>query len=134
MEILKILMLEDLPEDIGLIEHVLKKEGIEFISHYADTKEEYVRALDDFQPDVILSDHALPQFNSVEALSICRKNSLNIPFILVTGTVSEEFAVSCLKQGALRYDHYHRPSAFDCPRPIRGERILSGQQPGFCCL
>ena len=103
MEILKILMLEDLPEDIGLIEHVLKKEGIEFVSHYADTKEEYVRALDDFQPDVILSDHALPQFNSVEALSICRKNSLNIPFILVTGTVSEEFAVSCLKQGADDY-------------------------------
>jgi signal transduction histidine kinase len=100
---LRILMLEDLPEDIGLIEHVLRKEGIQFQSHYADTKEEYIRALDDFAPDVILSDHALPQFNSVEALSICRKNSLNIPFILVTGTVSEEFAVSCLKQGADDY-------------------------------
>jgi signal transduction histidine kinase len=100
---LKILMLEDLPEDIGLIEHVLRKEGIQFQSHYADTKEEYIRALDEFLPDVILSDHALPQFNSVEALSICRKNALNIPFILVTGTVSEEFAVSCLKQGADDY-------------------------------
>lgn len=100
---LKILMLEDLPEDIGLIEHVLKKEGIPFVSHYADTKEEYIKALEEFIPDVILSDHALPQFNSVEALSICRKNSLNIPFILVTGTVSEEFAVSCLKQGADDY-------------------------------
>src|SRR5690606_2705781 len=52
---------------------------------------------------VILSDHALPQFNSVEALTICRKNSMNTPFILVTGTVSEEFAVSCLKQGADDY-------------------------------
>jgi signal transduction histidine kinase len=100
---LKILMLEDLPEDIGLIEHILRKEGIQFVSHYADTKEEYVKALDEFHPDVILSDHALPQFNSVEALSICRKNSMNIPFILVTGTVSEEFAVSCLKQGADDY-------------------------------
>lgn len=100
---LKILMLEDLPEDIGLIEHVLRKEGIDFISHYADTKEEYIRALDEFNPDVILSDHALPQFNSVEALTICRKNSPNLPFILVTGTVSEEFAVSCLKQGADDY-------------------------------
>jgi signal transduction histidine kinase len=100
---LKILMLEDLPEDIGLIERILRKEGINFESHYADTKEQYVKALDQFQPDVILSDHVLPQFNSVEALSICRKNSLNIPFILVTGTVSEEFAVSCLKQGADDY-------------------------------
>ena len=100
---LKILMLEDVPEDIGLIEHVLRKEGIQFNSYPVDTKEEYVKALDDFLPDVILSDHALPQFNSVEALSICRKNALNIPFILVTGTVSEEFAVSCLKQGADDY-------------------------------
>jgi signal transduction histidine kinase len=100
---LKILMLEDLPEDIGLIEHVLRKEGIHFVSYYADTKEEYIKALNNFVPDVILSDHALPQFNSVEALAICRKNSLNTPFILVTGTVSEEFAVSCLKQGADDY-------------------------------
>lgn len=100
---LRILMLEDLPEDIGLIEHILRKEGIQFQSHFVDTKEEYVKALDQFSPDVILSDHALPQFNSVEALSICRKTSLNIPFILVTGTVSEEFAVSCLKQGADDY-------------------------------
>ena len=100
---LKILMLEDLPEDIGLIEHILRKEGIHFESRYADTKDEYVKALEDFHPDVILSDHALPQFNSVEALAICRKNSLNMPFILVTGTVSEEFAVSCLKQGADDY-------------------------------
>ncbi len=100
---LKILMLEDVPEDIGLIEHVLRKEGIQFNSYPVDTKEEYIKALDDFLPDVILSDHALPQFNSVEALSLCRKNALNIPFILVTGTVSEEFAVSCLKQGADDY-------------------------------
>ncbi|HEU5147261.1 MAG TPA: hybrid sensor histidine kinase/response regulator, partial [Chryseosolibacter sp.] len=56
-----------------------------------------------FQPDVILSDHALPQFNSLEALKICRKRAVNVPFILVTGTVSEEFAVSCLKQGADDY-------------------------------
>jgi signal transduction histidine kinase len=100
---LKILMLEDLPEDIGLIEYILRKEGIQFVSHYADTKEEYVKALEEFHPDVILSDHALPQFNSVEALTICRKSLMNVPFILVTGTVSEEFAVSCLKQGADDY-------------------------------
>lgn len=100
---LKILMLEDLEEDIGLIEHSLRKEGLEFISRYADTRDEFVKALEDFHPDVILSDHALPQFNSVEALKICRKQNHDVPFILVTGTVSEEFAVSCLKQGADDY-------------------------------
>jgi signal transduction histidine kinase len=100
---LRILILEDLPEDIGLIERVLRREGIRFTSHYVDTRETYIKALYEFAPDVILSDHVLPQFNSVEALSICRKNLFNVPFILVTGTVSEEFAVSCLKQGADDY-------------------------------
>ncbi|HEV8515866.1 MAG TPA: hybrid sensor histidine kinase/response regulator, partial [Cyclobacteriaceae bacterium] len=67
------------------------------------TQAEFVASLRDFQPDVILSDHSLPQFNSAEALKICRRAGLQIPFILVTGTVSEEFAVTCLKMGADDY-------------------------------
>lgn len=100
---LRILMLEDLVEDVGLIERALRKEGIKFVSHRVDSREEFTDALDAFKPDVILSDHALPQFNSLEALKICRQQSSHVPFILVTGTVSEEFAVSCLKQGADDY-------------------------------
>jgi signal transduction histidine kinase len=100
---LKILMLEDLQDDVGLIERTLKKQGIQFTSKRVDTRDEFVDALDNFDPDVILSDHALPQFNSLEALTICRNQHIDIPFILVTGTVSEEFAVSCLKQGADDY-------------------------------
>jgi signal transduction histidine kinase len=100
---LKILMLEDLEEDVGLIEHTLNKQGISFVSKRVDTRDEFIHALESFTPDVILSDHALPQFNSLEALTICRKQHVEVPFILVTGTVSEEFAVSCLKQGADDY-------------------------------
>jgi signal transduction histidine kinase len=100
---LKILMLEDLEEDVGLIERTLNKQGISFITKRVDTRLEFSKALTDFQPDVILSDHALPQFNSLEALTICQKEDMHVPFILVTGTVSEEFAVSCLKQGADDY-------------------------------
>lgn len=100
---LKILMLEDVQDDVGLIERILTKQGISFLSKRVDTRDEFMDALKDFRPDVILSDHALPQFNSIEALKICKKQSLHIPFILVTGTVSEEFAVSCLKQGADDY-------------------------------
>ena len=100
---LKILMLEDLQDDVGLIERALRRQGISFVSKRVDTKEEFSEALLSFKPDVILSDHALPQFNSLEALTICRQHSLNVPFILVTGTVSEEFAVSCLQQGAADY-------------------------------
>ncbi len=100
---LKILMLEDLEEDVGLIERTLNKQGILFTSRRVDTRDEFIEALESFDPDVILSDHALPQFNSLEALTICRKQHVEVPFILVTGTVSEEFAVNCLKQGADDY-------------------------------
>lgn len=96
-------MLEDLQDDVGLIERTLRKEGMNFSAKRVDSQDEFTSSLREFQPDVILSDHALPQFNSLEALKICRKQAVHIPFILVTGTVSEEFAVSCLKQGADDY-------------------------------
>ncbi len=96
---LKILMLEDLESDAGLVEWTLKKAAIDFESRRVDTEGEFIDGITKFCPDVILSDHGLPQFNSVEAYKICKRYNLDIPFILVTGTVSEEFAVSCLKEG-----------------------------------
>jgi signal transduction histidine kinase len=102
-ETLRILMLEDIPDDVGLIERTLVKQKLSFVGKRVDTKDEFIEELNAFKPDVILSDHVLPQFNSLEALSICQHANLNIPFILVTGTVSEEFAVNCLKQGADDY-------------------------------
>lgn len=96
-------MLEDVAEEAGMIERVLKKANLQFKSLRVDGPDEFVRALESFQPDVVLSDHALPQFNSIEALKLCRQRGLMIPFILVTGTVSEEFAVNCLKQGVDDY-------------------------------
>jgi signal transduction histidine kinase len=100
---LKILMLEDLEEDAGLVDRVLQKADVKFVRERVDTPQEFVDALNQFNPDVILSDHALPQFNSIEALKICHEQKLDIPFILVTGAVSDEFAVNCLKMGADDY-------------------------------
>jgi len=100
---LRILMLEDQEEDAGLVDWTLQKEKIAFIRTRVDTREEFTKAIDTVKPDVILSDHALPQFNSIEALEICQEKKINVPFILVTGAVSEEFAVSCLKRGADDY-------------------------------
>lgn len=73
------------------------------ITKMVDSREKFLRELDTFQPDVILSDHALPEFNSTEALTLCRARQSHIPFILVTGAVSDEFAVSCMKRGADDY-------------------------------
>ncbi len=100
---LKILSLEDLEDDFFLITHALKKSGLDFIAKRVDSKEEFSKALSEFGADVILCDHALPQFNSSEALRIFHQRKLQIPFILVTGAVSEEFAVSSLKRGADDY-------------------------------
>lgn len=100
---LKILILEDRKEDVILIKRELKNSGLNFILVDVDEKTEYVNSLENFQPDIILSDHSLPRFNSMEALQICRENQIDIPFILVTGTVSEEFAAQCIKNGADDY-------------------------------
>jgi PAS domain S-box-containing protein len=100
---LKILHIEDIQSDAELIERTLKKSGIAFEKLLVDTKEEYIKALDEFHPDIILSDHSLPAFNSLEALKILKQRGGNIPFILITATVSEEFAVSVMKEGASDY-------------------------------
>jgi signal transduction histidine kinase len=100
---IKILILEDSPEDVDLMERQLRKDGVLFETECVDTRNEFTEALHRFRPDVVLSDHGLPQFNSAEALKICQREKIIAPFILVTGTVSEEFAVSCLRNGAHDY-------------------------------
>jgi signal transduction histidine kinase len=100
---LRILILEDVEEDAVLVDHALKREKFVFTRIRVDTREQFTDALDSFGPDVILSDHSLPQFNSLEALKICQSKKMDVPFILVTGAVSEEFAVNCLKRGADDY-------------------------------
>ncbi|HTL82923.1 MAG TPA: SpoIIE family protein phosphatase [Bacteroidia bacterium] len=100
---MNILLLEDSEHDVELLERQLKKAELSFNLHVADSENEYVAELDAHPPDIILSDHSLPAFNSIEALRIARKIYHDIPFILVTGTVSEDFAVQCMKEGADDY-------------------------------
>lgn len=101
---LKILHIEDVPSDAELVDRTLKKAGIEFEKVTVDSKTDYIDALNGFNPDVILSDHSRPAFNSLEALKILKEQQkADIPFILITATVSEEFAVSVMKEGASDY-------------------------------
>ena len=102
-EALKILLLEDNPEDAEIVERLLRKTvpGNKFC--LVMNKDGYVKALDEFQPDIILSDNNLPMFNAQEALTIIQERSLFVPFILVTGTVSDEFAANIIKAGADDY-------------------------------
>jgi DNA-binding response OmpR family regulator len=104
---LKVLILEDCRDDVDLIERELKRGNMNFASVVVNKKNDFQDALRAFEPDIILSDHSMPMFNSIEALKLCKEyqNEKNVcvPFILVTGTVSEEFAVLCIKAGADDY-------------------------------
>lgn len=100
---LKILYLEDSSYDAEIVGRILKKADIDFSFILVDEQHDYKNALEKFHPDLILADHSMFQFNSFEALKIFKQTGLKIPFILVTGTVSEEFAVEILKEGADDY-------------------------------
>ncbi|MEO6290499.1 MAG: ATP-binding protein [Ginsengibacter sp.] len=100
---IKILHLEDSLSDAELADYELHKGNLVFEKRVVDNREEYEKMLSDFNPDIILSDHSLPSFNSFKALAILKERKLDIPFILVTATMSEEFAVDIMKQGADDY-------------------------------
>ncbi|MBS1510960.1 MAG: PAS domain S-box protein [Bacteroidetes bacterium] len=100
---LKILMLEDNESDAMMIQHQLTKAGINYTYRLMMTREAYEKALLEFEPDLVLSDNAMPQFSASEALAILQQMQIHIPFILVTGTVSEEFAAGIIKAGADDY-------------------------------
>jgi PAS domain S-box-containing protein len=100
---IKILHLEDVPFDAELIARELKKGKIDSEILVVDNKADFINALKKFSPDIILSDHSLPSFNSSEALKIVKEAGMEVPFILITATVSEEFAVDVMKRGAYDY-------------------------------
>ncbi len=101
--LLRILILEDVLTDAELAEWELRRAGIPFTSRRVDTEADFQAALDEFQPDVILADYSLPQFNAMEALRILRDRASDVPLILVTGSQGEEVAVECIKAGAADY-------------------------------
>src|SRR3984957_2446009 len=100
---LKILHLEDLAADAEIVERVLRKAQVHFEKKVVIDKPDFIRALHEFQPDIILSDHSLPAFNSLEALRITKDAGISAPVILVTATVSEEYAVNVIREGASDY-------------------------------
>jgi len=100
---LRILILEDVPMDAELMEYELERARIPFASRRVDSRDEFLRELEEFGPDLILSDYTLPRFDGMTALSLARERAPSIPFLIVTGSVNEETAVGCMKAGATDY-------------------------------
>ena len=100
---LSILVLEDNQHDVVLLERVLRKSGMQFTFTVVDSEKAFIAELLTLRHDLILSDHSMNGFDSLAALDIKKRTGLDLPFILVTGTISEEFAVQCMKAGADDY-------------------------------
>jgi len=99
---LRLLVVEDSLSDTELMLYELYTAGLELDWHRVETEADYLHQLTtDF--DVVISDYRLPQFDAMRALEILQERSLDIPLIVVTGSISEEVAVECMKQGAADY-------------------------------
>jgi PAS domain S-box-containing protein len=101
-ENLSILFVEDNPDDFDLALRELRGSGVAFEARSIETEAEFRASLQDL-PDVVVADYKLPQFSGLAALNICREHEVGVPFIMLTGSQSEEIAVECLKAGADDY-------------------------------
>jgi len=103
-------MLEDNEADAELVTHTLRQGGLVFSCERVETRADFIRALEQSPPGVILSDYSMPSFDGYAALAIALAKCPDVPFLFVTGTLGEEVAIETLKQGATDYVLKHRLS------------------------
>jgi len=101
-ETLHILLLEDRETDAELTLNAVRRAGFDPKWTRVETEKEFIARLAD-RIDVILADYSMPQFTALKALDIMNQRGLNIPFIIVSGTIGEETAVEAIKNGASDY-------------------------------
>jgi len=100
---LKILVLEDVAADAELMLRALQRGGVQCRARIVASEADFRRGLDESEPDIILSDFALPGFDGMSALRMARALRPDTPFLFVSGTIGEERAVETLKEGASDY-------------------------------
>jgi PAS domain S-box-containing protein len=101
--LLRILMVEDMAIDAELEIRELKRAGMRVMHQVVETEPMFRDALREFQPDLILSDFSMPHFDGMWALEIARELAPDVPFIFVSGTIGEEYAIRALRNGATDY-------------------------------
>jgi diguanylate cyclase (GGDEF)-like protein len=121
---LRVLNLEDDPNDSELIQAQLAKREIECDMVRLETREDFVAAMKRGGFDLILADYSLPSFDGLSALEIAMKMCPEVPFIFVSGAIGEEFAIETLKRGATDYVLKERMSRL----PTAIERALKGAE------
>jgi PAS domain S-box-containing protein len=97
---LRLLIIEDSEEDTLLLLRELQRGGYEVEFERVETTEAMQSALTQRIWDLILSDYSLPRFNALQAVEVLKASGLDVPFLIVSGTIGEETAVAALKAGA----------------------------------
>jgi diguanylate cyclase (GGDEF)-like protein/PAS domain S-box-containing protein len=100
---IRVLIAEDSPTDAELNVRELKRAGLAVEHRVVDTEQGFARELGEFAPDVIVSDFSMPKFDGMAALALALERAPDTPFIFVSGTIGEEYAIRALKNGAIDY-------------------------------
>lgn len=117
MEEIQILLVEDNPADAELVSRLLAKAGLSFHVRRVSSESSFRRELVAGTPDIILSDYELPSFDGIRALAIARTLAPDVPFIFVSGAISDERATRALQEGAIDYIVKDRPARL--PEAVR---------------
>jgi signal transduction histidine kinase/FixJ family two-component response regulator len=100
---LKVLIVEDSENDALLLEVELQRAGYDPVSLRVETRQGLEHALDQHPWDLIIADYKMPQFNGLEALALVKQRQLDVPFIVVSGHITDDTAVGAMKAGAHDY-------------------------------
>src|SRR6185369_10964437 len=100
---LRALLVEDSKLDAELLARALDRGGFDLTWTRVDTAEHMEQAMQKQPWDLILCDHAMPDFSAPEALALLKRHGLDVPFIIVSGYIEEETAVAAMKAGAHDY-------------------------------
>ena len=100
---IKILIAEHDPADLELLHRELKTGGISYEAHIVQNEPDYINALTNFIPDIILADYTFPSFDGPAAFNIREKIAPGTPFIFVSGTIGEEKSIELIKNGVTDY-------------------------------
>jgi diguanylate cyclase (GGDEF)-like protein len=101
--LVRLLLVEDVEMDAELAVRRLRQDGVQCTCKRVETESTYVEALRENGHDIILSDFSLPQLDGMSALALAKRESPDVPFIFVSGTIGEECAIEALRCGAVDY-------------------------------
>jgi PAS domain S-box-containing protein len=100
---LRVLIIEDSEDDVLLIIRELKKGGYNPVYEQVETAAAMKKALQEKQWDIILCDYKMPKFNAPSAIAVLKNANIDIPLIIVSGTIGEDVAIECMRLGAHDY-------------------------------